>query len=182
MSLDDHLIRRRAFLGATAGLAGLTAAGAALGASAEVHTVPGRIQAEAFHEYDATYIEEGSDADDPADGGWMWTTGTLGYAVDVTPGVYDVSIRAASWRDDGGVDLTCGGSSLGGLRVEASEERHDWRTETLRGVEVTADGETTLNVHFLGGSTTLDWIEFTESDGSRIGYGAGGYGTGGYGE
>lgn len=182
MSIDDYSIRRRTFLGATGSLAGLTTTGVALGASTDVHTIPGRIQAEAFHDYDATYVEEGSDAGDTATGGWMWTTGTLTYAVDVTPGTYDVSIRAASWQTDGGVDLTIGASPLGDLRVASSDERYDWQTETLRGVEVTADGETTLDVHFLRGSTTLDWIEFTESDGFPIGYGTGGYGTGGHGE
>ena len=182
MTQDDNPLRRRTFLGATGALAGLTTAGAALGASTEVHSLPGRIQAEAFHDYDATYIEEGSHADDTATGSWMWTKGTLTYAVDVTPGTYDVSIRAASWQADGGVDLAIRGSSLGDLRVASSDERFDWQTETLRGVTVTADGETALDVDFLGGSTTLDWIEFTESDGSHVGYGAGGYGTGSLGE
>lgn len=181
MSLDDNQIRRRTFLGATGALAGLATTGAALGAATEGHPIPGRIQAEAFDGYDATYIEEGSNADDTATGGWMWTTGTLTYTVDVTPGVYDVSIRAGSWRNDGGVDLAVGATSLGDFRVAASDERHDWQTETLRGVEVTADGETTLDVHFLGRSTTLDWIEFTESDGSHLGYGMGGYDASGYG-
>lgn len=182
MSIYDHPTRRRTFLGATAGLAGLATTGAALGASTELHTIPGRIQAEAFHDYDATYIEEGSGAGDTETGDWMWTRGTLTYAVDVTPGTYDVSIRAASWQEDGGVDLTVEGSSLGDLQVAASEERYDWQTETLRGVQVTADGETTLEAHFLGGSTNLDWIEFGESDGTQLGYGTGGYGTGGVGE
>ena len=181
MSLDDNSVRRRTFLGATGALAGLTTIGAALGAPAEVHPLPGRIQAEAFHDYDATYIEEGKDADDPANEGWMWTTGTLSYAVDATPGIYDISIRATSWRGDGGVDLAIGGSRLGDLRVAASDRRYDWQTETLRGIHVSADGETTLDVHFLGRSTTLDWIEFTESDGAPIGYGNSGYGAGGLG-
>lgn len=181
MTLDDDPIRRRTFLGATGALAGLATTGAALGAATEVPTVPGKVQAEAFDDYDATYIEEGSDAAETGTGGWIWTTGTLTYGVDVTPGTYDVTIRAASWRTHGGVALAVGGSALGDLHVLSSEERHDWQTATLRGVEVTADGETTLDVQFLGRSTTLDWIEFTESEGFAGGYG-GGYGGGGYGE
>lgn len=181
MSLDDDSIRRRTFLGATGSLAALTTAGVALGTGTAIHPIPGRIQAEAFDEFDATYIEEGAGADDTATGGWVWTTGTLGFAVDVAPGTYDVSIRAASWRADGGVELAVGASSLGALRVEPSDERYDWQTVTLRGVDVPADGETTLDVHFLGRSTTLDWIEFTEADGSHGGYGSVGYGSGGYG-
>lgn len=179
MSLHDDSIRRRTFLGAAGSLAALTTTGAALGADTAGHAIPGRIQAEAFDDYDATYIEEGSAGADTASGGWMWTTGTLTYAVDVAPGTYDVSIRAASQRTHGGVDLTLGESALGDLHVASSDERYDWQTATRHGVEVTADGETTLDVHFLGRSTTLDWIEFTESE--ALGYG-GGYGSGGYGE
>jgi hypothetical protein len=180
MPSDKYPLRRRAFLGATGAIAGLGGVGVVAGNTPDGHPIPGRIEAEDFHDYEAVYLERGGETDSDS-GSWIWTTGTLAYQVDVTPGLYDITIRAGSWHEEGGVELTLGSTSIGQIEVGGSSEKYDWQEATMESVEITAEGETTLSVGFLGRSTDFGWIEFEKTE-RPTGYGTGGYGESGFGD
>ncbi len=93
--------------------------------------------------------------------GWVADSEWLEYTIDVTPGQYDISLRAAAAASLAGrsVELSLNGQSLGSIAVPGTGDWQTWATFALPGVDINLTGPAVLRLTFVGGSMNLNWIE-----------------------
>jgi len=95
-----------------------------------------------------------------ADGEW------LEYTVDVTPGIYDLFLKASS-LDGGEVEVSLGGRHLGSFSVVDTGSRAIFREFTMRGVPVDESGRQVLRLTMrgTGGLFDLRTLAFRDAQG-----------------
>lgn len=106
--------------------------------------------------------------------GWIADSEFLEYAVDVTPGRYDVHLRAAALDGDPGeVRLLIGDGpegtefvELGTFDVAVTGGWQNWTTLTLAGIDFTPHqgSNKVLRLEMVGGGFNVNWIEFENSN------------------
>jgi hypothetical protein len=150
------------------------------------HPVPGTIQAEAFDEggegvayHDTTPYHLGAEFRQETDvdiqrttdvgGGynvaWVRDGEWLEYTTDVTAGTYDVHLRLSCPVEDTRLRLTLDGDPVGTVAVPTTGGWQNWRTVTLRGVDLAA-GRRVLRLTVDGSRSNVNWVEFEAVEGT----------------
>lgn len=99
--------------------------------------------------------------------GWVTNGEWLEYTVDIEPGSYDIKLRIASYSGSPGdvvVKLGDGETfqTLGTFDTYNTGGWNNWATMTMPNVTVSGS-EVVLRLEMVGGSTNLNWIEFTKN-------------------
>jgi len=99
--------------------------------------------------------------------GWTANGEWLNYTVNVQGGVYDIDVRfAAGAKSVGNLELLISDESrftrLGVFGLRSTGGWTNWATKTLKDIKI-PDGDQVLRLHFIGGNTDIDYLDFRHS-------------------
>lgn len=96
--------------------------------------------------------------------GWTANGEWLNYTVRVQGGVYDIDVRFSSGaKSVGNLELLmtdgAGFTSLGVFGLNNTGGWAKWATKTIKGINIPG-GDQVLRLHFMGGNTDIDYLDF----------------------
>ena len=101
--------------------------------------------------------------------GWTFDGEWLEYTVDITPGVYQLELRAASAGEVvGDLRVLLDGNVLGTFATESTGGWTTWETFLIPNVTVTTGGQQVLRLEMIGQDVNLNWIRFVEANSLAI--------------
>lgn len=98
--------------------------------------------------------------------GWFFVGEWLKYTVDVTPGVYDISIRTATPIDDKAFNIYLDDKVIAYIKVPNSGQYVNWVTTTIKNIKIEKTGRSILKIQAGGKDVDecdINWIEFITS-------------------
>jgi hypothetical protein len=149
------------------------------------HNLPGKIEAEDFDDNEegigyhdsnptntggAYRMNCGVDIQQTADSGKGFNVGSINngewltYTIaNVKAGTYNVAVRAASLESKNiSVDVILGDKLMVNIPLAATGGWQNWKTFGVKGIEISAKGQQTLKLKFIGNDINVNWIEISQ--------------------
>lgn len=120
-----------------------------------------------FYRAGGVDIEPSEDTDGTPSVGWTQPGEWLSYTTSLSPGSYDLRLRAAT--NPAGpfsVRMLINGTLAATFNVTNTGGWNTWRTFSLSGVNVAASGQAVIRLEFPDGMVNLNWFELTNSNGT----------------
>ncbi|WP_158224738.1 carbohydrate-binding protein [Agaribacterium haliotis] len=103
--------------------------------------------------------------------GWLADGEWLEYSLaDVAPGNYDIELRVAA-KDSAGakaVKLILASRSLAVMEFDGTGGWQNWKTVTLKNVNINAHSSAQLRLEVIGGNFNLNWLRFKRADSTAV--------------